>query len=72
MLESLNKKIFLLCRIGYHWVDLDFLGRIYNNPPRFNTEKARTVLGLSYIDIAKTANDMAESMVNLGFVPKAV
>lgn len=49
-------------------VDLDLLARIYRNPPRFNTTKARTVLGLDYIDVAKTANDMAESIVNLGFV----
>ena len=61
----------MLHRIGNHAVDLGFLEKINNNPPRFKTDKACTVLGLTYIDFAKTANDMAESMVNLGFVHKA-
>ena len=49
-------------------VDLDLLSRIYRNPPHFDTSKSQTVLGLDYIDIDTTAVDMAESIVNLGFV----
>ena len=56
------------CRIVDKGVDLDLLARIYRNPPHFDTRKSRQILGLTYTDIALTANDMAESVINHGLV----
>ena len=42
--------------------------RIYKNPPKFDNSKSRKVLGLEYTPISVTATDMAEAVVNFGFV----
>ncbi len=36
--------------------------------PQFDTTKARTELGLEYIDVRQTAQDMAASLIELGVI----
>lgn len=61
-------RVTYACRIVDKGVDLDLVSRIYRNPPQFDTRKSRQVLGLKYTDIASTATDMAESVINYGLV----
>ena len=54
------------CRIVDKGVDLDLLARIHNTCPLFSTDKAQRILGLDYLDIRRTANDMMQAMADLG------
>ena len=38
--------------------------------PQFDTTKARTELGLEFIDIRQTAQDMAASLIELGIIKR--